>query len=54
VLLPGREGVDVDRIAHDEASIRRLVDRFAEHRSAQPVEPVTVLADPDGTVRSSA
>jgi hypothetical protein len=34
VLLPGREGVDVDRIAHDEASVRRLVDRFAEHRSA--------------------
>src|SRR5204862_552514 len=32
-LLPGREGVDVDRIAHDEASIRRLVGRF-DHRSA--------------------
>src|SRR5262252_3418433 len=30
VLLPGREGVDTDRIAHDEVS----VDRFAEHRSA--------------------
>jgi transposase len=34
VLLPGREGVDVDRIAHDEASVRRLVGRFAERRSA--------------------
>jgi transposase len=32
VLLPGREGVDVDRIAHDEVSVRRLVDRFADHR----------------------
>jgi transposase len=30
VLLPGREGVDVDRIAHDEASVRRLVDRFPD------------------------
>jgi transposase len=34
VLLPGRESVDVDRIAHDEASVRRLVDRFADNRSA--------------------
>jgi transposase len=34
ILLPGRESVDVDRIAHDEASVRRLVDRFADHRSA--------------------
>jgi transposase len=30
VLLPGRDGVDVDRIAHDEASVRRLVDRFPD------------------------
>src|SRR5216117_3033210 len=30
VLLPGREGVDVDRIAHDEATVRRLVDRFPD------------------------
>ena len=30
VLLPGRDGVDVDRIGHDEASIRRLVDRFPD------------------------
>jgi transposase len=34
VLLPGRDSVDVDRIAHDEASVRRLVDRFADQRSA--------------------
>src|SRR6266487_573801 len=33
VLLPGREGVDVDRICHDEASVRRLVGRFGD-RSA--------------------
>src|SRR5216117_1507771 len=30
VLLPGRDGVDVDRIGHDEASVRRLVDRFPD------------------------
>jgi len=30
VLLPGCDGVDVDRIAHDEASVRRLVDRFGD------------------------
>jgi transposase len=34
ILLPGRESVDVDRIAHDETSVRRLVDRFADSRSA--------------------
>jgi transposase len=32
VLLPGRDSVVVDRIAHDEASVRRLVGRFADHR----------------------
>jgi transposase len=30
VLLPDRDGANVDRIAHDEASIRRLVDRFPD------------------------
>jgi transposase len=30
VLLPGCDGVDIDRIAHDEASIRRLVGRFGD------------------------
>jgi transposase len=34
VVLPGREGVDIDRIANDEASIRRLVDRFDGRRCA--------------------
>ena len=34
VLLPGRESVEVDRIGHDEASIRPLVDWFAGRRSA--------------------
>jgi hypothetical protein len=33
VVLPGREGVDVHRIAHDEASIRRLAGQF-DDRSA--------------------
>jgi len=28
VLPPDREVPEVDRIAHDEASVRRLVDRF--------------------------
>jgi hypothetical protein len=28
ILPPGRETPAVDRIAHDEASVRRLVDRF--------------------------
>src|SRR5690348_14555747 len=28
VVLPDRDGVDIDRIANDEASIRRLVGRF--------------------------
>src|SRR2546429_1834898 len=30
VLLPDRDGANVDRIAHDEASIRRRVERFPE------------------------
>ncbi|MFD0584854.1 IS110 family transposase [Dactylosporangium darangshiense] len=30
ILEPGRESPAVDRIAHDEASVRRLVDRFAD------------------------
>jgi transposase len=34
VLMPGREGVEVDRIAADERSVRGLVDRFAGQRSA--------------------
>ena len=34
VVLPGREGVDIDRIANDEASVRRLVDRFDGRRCA--------------------
>ncbi|MEU7873594.1 hypothetical protein [Dactylosporangium sp. NPDC049140] len=28
VLSPARESPVVDRIAHDEAAVRRLVDRF--------------------------
>jgi transposase len=33
VLLPGREGVDIHRIGHDEASVHWLVGRF-DDRSA--------------------
>jgi transposase len=32
VLAPDRDGPDVERIAHDEASIRRLVGRFPDPR----------------------
>jgi transposase len=32
ILAPDRDGPDVERIAHDEASIRRLVGRFADPR----------------------
>jgi hypothetical protein len=34
VVLPGREGVDVHRIAHDEASIRRLAGQFDDRSGA--------------------
>jgi transposase len=30
ILLPGRDSVDVDRIAHDEASVRWLIERFPD------------------------
>jgi hypothetical protein len=32
ILAPDRDGPDVERITHDEASIRRLVGRFPEPR----------------------
>jgi transposase len=32
ILAPDRDGPDVERIAHDEASIRRLVGRFPDPR----------------------
>jgi transposase len=32
ILAPDRDGPDVERIAHDEASVRRLVGRFPNPR----------------------
>jgi transposase len=32
ILAPDRDGPDVERIAHDEVSIRRLVGRFPDPR----------------------
>jgi transposase len=32
ILAPDRDGPDVERIAHDEASIRRLVGRLGDPR----------------------
>jgi transposase len=32
ILAPDRDGPDVERIAHDEASVRRLVGRFPDPR----------------------
>jgi hypothetical protein len=32
ILAPDRDGPDIERIAHDEASIRRLVGRFPDPR----------------------
>jgi transposase len=32
ILAPGREGPDIDKISHDEESIRRLVARLPEPR----------------------
>jgi transposase len=48
VLLPGREGVDVDRIANDEASIRRLVDRFDDRVGDRSGLRVCYEAGPTG------
>jgi hypothetical protein len=32
ILAPDRDGLDVDRIPHDEASVRRLVGRLGDPR----------------------
>ena len=44
ILAPDRDGPDVERIAHDEASIRRLVGRFPSPRML----PACYEADPTG------
>jgi hypothetical protein len=36
ILAPDRDGPDVDRIPHDEASVRRLVGRFPIPAGCEP------------------
>jgi hypothetical protein len=36
ILAPDRDGPDVERITHDEASVRRLVGRFPEPGGCEP------------------
>jgi hypothetical protein len=36
ILAPDRDGPDIDRIAHDEASVRRLVGRLGDPAGCEP------------------
>jgi hypothetical protein len=36
ILAPDRDGPDVERITHDEASVRRLVGRLGDPAGCEP------------------
>jgi hypothetical protein len=61
ILAPDHDSLEVDRIPHDEASIRRLVGRFPDPRTLQACyeagptatgAPRTAGSSPSGSTRS--